>query len=91
MSTVRNSQHIGMLTGGGHVSDEIKDHPTPGMAAKMLGLDFVMGTEHVQPSGNQFLAPLRSPQKSLLFRVVILCVLKILLLKEFIKDLKPDV
>lgn len=61
------------------------------MAAKMLGLDFVMGTEYVQLSVSQFLAPLRSPQKRLVFRVVILCMFEILLLKEFITNLKPDV
>lgn len=80
-----------MLTSAGHVSAEIKDHPIPGMAAKMLGLDLVMGTEYILPSVNPFHAPLRSPQKRLLFREVMLCVLKILLLKEFIKDLKPGI
>lgn len=64
ISTVRNSQHIWMLTGGGRVSAEIKGHPTPRMAAKMLGLDFVMGTEHIQPFVNLFFAPLRSPKKA---------------------------
>lgn len=63
-----------------HVSAEIGYHTTPGMAAKISGLDFVMGTEY-QPSGDQFLALLQSPQKRLLFRVVILCMFEILLLR----------
>jgi len=45
MSTGRKSQPMWMLTGGEHLSAEIKDNTHPQMAATTLGPGFVVRTK----------------------------------------------
>lgn len=86
MSTGRKPQPIWMLNGGGHLSAEIKDNTHPQMVAKTLVLGFMVRTEEVKgrPSEQHSFSLCSDPTKRLLFRVVLISMFKITLLREVV-------